>query len=250
MISGLKNGLASLYRRSIRPLLNPLQQQRFKLLWTAWGYRPILSIGTLTLRQRLRLLRHVLGVDWKVLHGHWPGEIARVLATIGEREAKPGEVVVEAGCWQGGSTIKFSWLCRALGYQLLVFDSFEGVEHIPGNDFSGEYAATLAQVRENVSRYGEISVCTFFPGWFAETLAAEPLQVPVQVVYLDCDLAKGTEEVLRGVAATLTTDAAICTQDYHIEEVRVLLDDPGTWNDLGRTLPQVTDEYRNLAILR
>ena len=65
--------------------------------------------------------------------------------------------MVEAGCWQGGSTAKFSIICRIMGFPLYVYDSFQGVEPTDqeGWDFSGEYAASLPTVEANLRRYGE-----------------------------------------------------------------------------------------------
>src|SRR5215510_752808 len=108
MASYILRNVHSLYARWIRPHLSPMQQQRIKLLWTIWGYRPILSIPALSLLERIHLLLRLIRVDLNVQHGHWPGEVARVIKAIGERKARTKEVIVEAGCWQGGSTAKFS----------------------------------------------------------------------------------------------------------------------------------------------
>ena len=107
--------------------------------------------------------------------------MARVCEALASRRARPGELMVEAGCWRGGSTAKFSLLCQMLGYRLAVFDSFKGVEPLTeeekgkGYDFSGEYAATKALVMDNVARYGAPGSCSFHQGWFSETLAGSPL---------------------------------------------------------------------------
>jgi O-methyltransferase len=250
MASSLRRRVHSLYVHWIRPHFSPMQQQRIKLFWTIWGYQPIFSIPTLSLLQRIRLLLRLIRVDLNVQHGHWPGEIARVIRVIGERKARLKEVVVEAGCWQGGSTAKFSIICHLLGYRLLIFDSFEGVEYQPGNDFSGQYAADEALVRKHISVYGEIDVCEFVPGWFADTLAKHPIQNPVRAVYIDCDLAKGTREVLHGVLPSLARDGALCSQDYHIDEVRALLDKNASWEEFHQAKPTIVEQYRNLAVFR
>jgi hypothetical protein len=68
--------------------------------------------------------------------------------------------MVEAGCYQGGSSAKFGIVCEALGYRLHIYDSFEGVEPLTeeeklhGHDFSGEYAVPEALVRSNIGQYG------------------------------------------------------------------------------------------------
>ena len=248
--SSIRRRIHSLYRRLIRPHLSPQWQQRIKLLWTIWGYKSILSIPALSPTQRLGLLGRLIGIDWTLLHAHWPGEIAKVIVAIGRRHAGPGDVVVEAGCWQGGSTAKLSIACHMLGYRLLVFDSFRGVDYQPGNPFSGQYAATLDLVRGNVLAYGEISVCSFFPGWFVDTLAAKPVDQPISVVFVDCDTAKGSYEVLQGIIPSLKKDGIVCSQDYHIGEVRDLLDSRHTWARLGVPPPVQTERYRNVAVFK
>src|SRR5690606_19018518 len=52
-------------------------------------------------------------------------------------QAAPNEpgVLVEAGCFKGGSTAKLSLLAELAGRELVVFDSFEG---LPDNDESGQ----------------------------------------------------------------------------------------------------------------
>ena len=246
MISAIRPYVRSGYQRWLRPRLPRIWQQRVKLLWAGWGYHPVLTIPTLGLSARVSLLFRLLRVDWHVPHAHWPGELARVIKAIGRRRAAPGEVVVEAGCWLGGSTAKLSVICHMLGYKLLVYDSFAGVEPQPGNSFSGRYAATLSTVRRNVSEYGEIRVCEFTPGWFADTLAKRPVRRPVAAAYLDCDLAKGTYEVLQGILPSFVQNGALCSQDYFIREVRALLDGQDVWCRLPR--PKVTGRYRNLAM--
>ena len=245
-----------LYVRWVRPRIqSPIRRQRLKLLWFVWGYWPLLFLR-LGPFEKLSLLRRFLRVDWNVPHAHRPSEIARVCEALASRRARPGEVMVEAGCWRGGSTSKFSLLCQMLGYRLEVFDSFQGVEpltaeeKVKGYDFSGEYAATKALVMDNVARYGAAGSCSFNQGWFAETLARKPLSDPVRVVYIDCDVAKGTFEVLTGVVAQLVTDARVFSQDFHIGPVRELLLDPGTWQRLGVAPPSIEPLCGHLAEIR
>src|SRR5206468_12874062 len=131
--------------------------------------------------------------DWNFPHAHKPREVVAVLRSIAERPVRAGEIVVEAGCWMCGSTAKFSVFCHEFGFELHVYDSFEGVESRTAaegssNDFSGQYRAQLDRVREHVREYGAIEVCHFHKGWFADTLAGQPPQMPVRGVYIDCDL--------------------------------------------------------------
>jgi O-methyltransferase len=247
------------YKRWIRPRISdPIKRQRLNILiYLVWGYWPLLFISNLSLADKLRLLGRFIRIDWNVLLGHWPCEIARICKVLVTRSARPNEVVVEAGCWEGGSAAKFSIICKMLGYQLHIYDSFEGVETMTlkekeqgRTDFSGQFAATERVLRSNLIKYGEIDVCHIHKGWFAETLAVTPVPNPVRIVYIDCDLAKGTYEVLLGVVPNLVKDGWIFSQDYHIEPVQDLLHDPETWKAFGRGLPTIKYLCGKLASLR
>jgi hypothetical protein len=234
-----------------------IHQQRLKLVcWDGWGYWQLLAIRQLTVRQRLYLLRRFLVVDWNVLHAHKPYEISWLSRALAERAAQPEETVVEAGCWQGGSSTKLSILCRMLGYRLEVYDSFKGVEpRAPGDtsssyDFSGEYCMPESVLRGNLEQYGEPDTCSIHPGWFADTLALRPPAKPVRLVYIDCDLAKGTREALVGVVPALAPDSWIFSQDFHIEPVRSYLCSTSTWRELGVDPPNIRRLGPCLAAIR
>ena len=217
--------LRRLYVRRIRPHLgSQLAQQRVRLTFYGWSYLRLLAPSALPVGARLRLVVGCLRTDWVLLHAHRPPEVVAVLRALATRRAEPGEAVVEAGCWTGGATVKLSRACSALGYELWVYDSFAGVEsHVPEEgeyDFTGEYRATADVLRANLARLGVPEVVTIVPGWFADTLLGGQVPPRARVVLIDCDLGKGTEEVLTGVERRLTPDARLFTQDFHIPEVR------------------------------
>ncbi len=220
------------YVRRIRPhLATPLAQQRARLAWQGWAYLRLLGPSALPVRRRLALIGGCLRTDWTLAHAHRPPEIAPVLRAVASRRAEPGEAVVEAGCWRGGATVKLSRACAALGYELWVYDSFEGVEpHVPEEgeyDFTGEYQASPATLRANLERLGEASVVTVVEGWFEDTFGAGPMPDRIRTVLVDCDLAKGTREVLEAVRPHLSPDARLFTQDFHIPEVRTTVESMG-----------------------
>lgn len=257
LLGHVQSGLRRSYVRWIRPHIpQPIHRQRLKLAWFVWGYGPLLTIKSIPLRDRLKLLIRFLRIDWCVLHAHTPLEIALICRALAERPARPGEVVVEAGCWQGGSSAKFSLIGALLGYRLCIFDSFEGVEAMTAKevadsfDFSGSYRAAETTLRSNVALYGRIDVCTIRRGWFADTLAAAPVPNPVRLAFIDCDLAKGTDEVLSGVVPSLVQDGWIFSQDFHIKPVRRLLSSPTTWGRFRRGMPAITQFAERLAGIR
>ena len=224
--------LRRFYVRRVRPhLSSPLAQQRARLAFYGWSYLRLLGSSALTVGDRLRLVGACLRTDWGLEHAHRPPEIVAVLRAIATRPAEPGEAVVEAGCWQGGATVKLSRVCAALGYELWVYDSFAGVEaHVPEEgeyDFTGEYQAPPEVLRANLGRFGTPEPVTVVAGWFSDTLGAGRLPEPIRVVLVDCDLGKGTLEVLEAVRPRLSPDARVFTQDFHIPEVRSVIADLG-----------------------
>jgi O-methyltransferase len=227
--------------RPVRRLLN--------LVWCLAGYGRILS-AQLPLRTRWRLIRSFLRVDSNVARAHQPAEMAEIVRWLASR--KPGgELFVEAGCWKGSSSCKFSHLCEILGYKLMIYDSFAGVEAVDESsemDFSRMYASTREEVAENLRRYGVAARCELIPGWFSESIA-HGAPATVAAAYIDCDLAKGTYEVLSGIIGKLSPDGVVFTQDYHIPVVRNLLHDPNTWRSLGVGQPVIQPLCFNLAAL-
>lgn len=218
-------------------------RQRIRLGWYAPSYLGLLRSSALRPTDRVRLLLVCLRVDWSIEHAHRAPEIVAVLRVLAERTARAGEVVVEAGCWRGGATVKLATACEALGYRLAVFDSFEGVEgHVPEDgefDFSGQYRASAGEVESNLGRFGVTDRCTITPGRFEASMDPDTFTDPVRLALVDCDLGKGTEEVLRGVVPALSGDGVVLTQDFHIPEVRRVLEDAQLWSELGCRPPQV-----------
>lgn len=246
-----------MYIRYVRArITSEISRQRLKLAWFAWGYWPLLFIKTLSVGRRLDLIVRFLKVDWSIEHAHRPSEISAVCTALAERRAVPGEVLLEAGCYLGGSSAKFSIICAGLGYRLCIYDSFEGVEAMSladkagTYDFSGHYAASEEVVQANLRKYGDLSVCSLHKGWFADTLASAPAPHPVRVAYIDCDLAKGTKEALAGIVPSLTKDGWIFSQDFHIDPVVELLTDKNTWLTIGRNEPTIGRLGERLASIR
>jgi len=247
--------LRSVYNKFIRPFLKTsISRQRVKLFWFGWYYSKIFLLPNLTLSQKAYLLKACLRTDWYVPHQHRASEMVDIFSGLSKRPAQPGEIMVEAGCFNGGSTIKFSVICHMLGYKLRVYDSFEGVEKMSedeinetGFNYSGMFAVAEERVRGNVRKYGKVDICSFHKGWFSDTLAIQPLQYPVKVVFIDCDVATGTLDVLKGVVNALTKDAIIFSQDYTIPAVNHLIHNPDTWEKLNVPPPTTIMPTHNMT---
>jgi len=239
----------------IRPhIRTEIGRQRLRLFLFGWGYLPLLGMKEFRVKTRLELIRQFLRIDWHVLHSHRPAEIANICRVLAERRAIPGEVVVEAGCWRGGSSAKLSILCRLLGFRLHVYDSFLGVHAMSDDewehDFSGQYAASEDIVEDTLRRYGEPEICSLHKGWFRDTLAKGAVGHPVRAAYIDCDTADGTLDVLRGVVPNLVADGIVFSQDMHLPTVRELLSSSRTWVDLRRGTPRVIRPCTKLGVFR
>lgn len=247
MANRLDRTFRHFYVRWIRPRVGRvIARQRIKLLYFGWSYVPILFMTFIP--RRLALVAAFLAADWTVPAAHRPSEIAAICR--GFRHVPANTVMVEAGCWQGASSVKFSHLCRRFGLRLHIYDSFEGVEVVRegGYNFSGEYASPESVLREHLRRRGVPEVCDIHPGWFSDTLAKEP-PAPVSIAYVDCDIAKGTRDALAGIVRGLAPHGIVYTQDFHVASVRRLLADPRTWRDLGCEPPIVRRLAGNLAVL-
>lgn len=161
--------------------------------------------------------------------------------------------MVEAGCWKGGSSTKFSTICKSAGIRLWIFDSFEGVSAEDAKNewegFAGQYASPEHVLMKNLDLYGEPSVCSVSKGWFSDTLAKEPVPHPIRLAYIDCDLSEGTFEAMKGIVPSLNQDAVIFTQDFHIDPVRNMLLDPLACARLDRGTPDITRLGEYLAMI-
>ncbi len=178
---------------------------------------------------RLRFLGRILKISREVPSPHNHHEILRIIRTILRLPRDVKGCIVEAGCFKGGSTAKFSLGARLAGRELVVFDSFQG---LPANDEAmpaGDYRGSLEEVKSNVARYGALEVCRFVEGWFEDTMPH--LSEPVAVVYMDTDLASSTRTCLKYLYPRLQPGGVIFSQDGHFKSVVDLLRDEVFWRD-------------------
>jgi hypothetical protein len=76
----------------------------------------------------------------------------------------------EFGCFKGYSSSMLSFACQQLGITMHVFDSFEGLPPSDGSGYeAGQYAGSLDEVCENVTRFGAAGSVQFHKGFFADT---------------------------------------------------------------------------------
>ena len=197
------------------------------------------GIPGLTSVQTSHLLRRMQAASDNLVCGHGEEELLRVaIAIAGTPPDVPG-VVVECGCWKGGSSAKLSVAAGLTGRQFFVFDSFQGLPSnaqgpsrtIHGQAVSfpeGEYVGTIEEVRDNVRKYGDISVTTLVPGWFEDTLPS--FSMPLAVAYLDVDLVTSTQTCIKYLWPCLSPGGVIFSQDGHITAVLEALEDELSWD--------------------
>ena len=119
--------------------------------------------------------------------------------------------VIECGCFKGGSTANLSLVCSLVGRKLIVCDSFAGlpapdnldrVHELPFRGTKcvydkGQLEGPLAEVQENIRKYGCLSSCEFVKGYFKDTLSKLDRQFVFG--FLDVDLHQSLRECLDAV---------------------------------------------------
>jgi len=163
--------------------------------------------------------------------------------------------VVECGCYAGGSSAKLSIVAKAVGRQLLVFDSFEGLpvvdsfnlrdKHLRRSEewasdwTAGRYAARMDEVKGNISQFGEIDVCDFFKGWLCDTLNEENLPPDVAFAFTDVDIPSSARDCLVGLWPHLTDLGIYVSHDAAWVKVLKVLHDRKLWEEQFKSYPPI-----------
>lgn len=150
--------------------------------------------------------------------------------------------IVECGCYKGGSTANLSLAASLTDRPLAVFDSFEGMptpdlddrqhvlvasEQVHTYD-AGAWRATYDEARANVERYGDISVCEFYPGMFDETMPEYGGQVAL--AFLDVGLRASAEDAIEFLWPQLCDGCYLFTHEAKHMEIATLFFDHDWWN--------------------
>jgi hypothetical protein len=171
--------------------------------------------------------------------------------------------VVECGCYLGGSTATLSTACRKAGRKLHAFDSFCGLPEPGAEDVShtilsdseihrytkGAFAGSLDTVKTNVSRFGAIGSCEFWPGYFEDTLPQFKEQVAV--AFCDVDLVGSLKTCIRYLWPLIPDGGVLFTHEAHHLEVAKLFYDDSWWNSvLQTTAPGLVGSGSGLGLRR
>ncbi len=203
--------------------------------------------------ERKALVDRIVRIHAEMRCAHTHEEIIQVLSAILALPESAQGVIVEAGCFKGGSTAKLSIAAKMTNRKLVVFDSFEGIptppahesdvpnvlnregvveHHIPGN-----YAGGLEEVKENVRRYGEIEVCEFVQGWFDQTMPT--FKTPVATAFVDVDLQASEATCFTHLYPLLVPGQSIFSHDGHLAPCVALMDDPEFWKTVDAPAPKI-----------
>ena len=170
-------------------------------------------------------------------------------------------VLVECGCYKGGSTVNLSLVAAACGRELHVFDSFEGLPEPDSIDAGhvvvaeqsvstyerGAYAGTLNEVTRNVQRFGAPDACRFHRGYFSDTLPG--FDEPVAFAYLDVDLASSEKECLHRLWPLLVPGGFVFTDEAHHLEIAQLFFDRHWWtSELHTAAPGLVGAGNGLGL--
>lgn len=146
-------------------------------------------------------------------------------------------VIVECGCWKGGSTANLSLVAGIVRRKLFVFDSFEGLPEPSEEDrvhllpllrekhiySKGSWKGELSEVVDNVRRYGCVEACEFIKGYFDQTL---PLfDYPVVFAFIDVDLEESVKTCLKYLWPKLLEGCYLFTHEaQHLEISKIFFD--------------------------
>lgn len=192
------------------------------------------------LKIKIGIVKQLYWINLNIESPHTQQEMLAFIQTILALPQNSKGVVVEAGCFKGSSTAKFSLAAHLAGKKLVVFDSFQGIpennEPHDKNIFGaaavfnkGDYKGSLDEVKSNIARFGVIDACEFIPGWFEDTMP--DFYKPVAAVYIDVDLASSTRTCLKYLYPLLSTNGVLYSQDGHLPLVLDVFNDDVFWQE-------------------
>jgi len=249
--ASVKRGPGSLYR-SFKSLEYLATRDRRAALELALARDlPGVSIGA-----RLGLIRRFVRATNAVRGYHTLTEMLRIARAILARAGR-NPVVLEAGCGYGASTAKLSLAVQLARGSLIACDSFQGIpenaerhELLDGRKTEfrpGAFRGNLASVRRTVETWGALDVCRFEKGWFEDVLPR--LDVDLDVVVLDVDLAESTRTCVKELWPRLRSDGILFSLDGQLRATHELLADAGFWRDEVGCEPPVVEGLGSSKIL-
>jgi hypothetical protein len=187
------------------------------VVFLLWNPR-IDKASEMTWPRKVRLARRLLRTTRNVETGtSYKAHLAMATKLLEMPPSVEG-VVVECGCYLGGSTANLSIICDAVGRDLIVYDSFEGLPAPePGDIYAtpegeGAYRGDLEVVQDHVRRFGVLERCTFRKGWFSDTLPHHT--EPVALCFLDVDWQSSLHDCIQNLWPKLTDKGYVFIDEY------------------------------------
>jgi len=170
--------------------------------------------------KRAHLAGQVLWIHLRIPCIHAPGELLAIIEEVVTLPASMPGVIVECGCYQGGSTAKLSLAARIANRQLIVCDSFQGLPQPGMSDRvdekeafqSGDFASRLEEVERNVRRHGNPDVVRYVLGWYQETLD-QLSGIDIACVFLDVDLEESITVCLHKLWKSISPGCKVFVHD-------------------------------------
>jgi O-methyltransferase len=181
----------------------------------------------------------------------WQQQLLLVQEVFSVPKSLKGDVI-EWGCYNGASTAILSLACALTKRRLYVCDSFEGFpEPDPAEKYEihghsedyyiwerGEFSSEggLEQVKRNIEKFGDISVCTFVKGFFKDTLRELNTESLV-LVFEDADIESSVRDCLLYLWPKLQYGCKFfCHEAWSINVVSLFYDKKW-WNSTFATPP-------------
>ena len=195
------------------------------------------SVG---LRTKLRLLRSMRRNSSQPGSASVFFEHVMMVTRLLQVPATVEGAVAEFGCFKGFSTSTLSLACALVKRRLIVFDSFEGLP-APEVDVinldsgrkipyaQGQFAGTLEEVKGNVSRFGDLSVCEFVKGYFDATLPHRDASEKFVMIFEDADLPESVRTVLTWTWRKLQDGCTFFCHEARDREVVEMFFDRNWW---------------------
>ena len=150
-------------------------------------------------------------------------------------------VVVECGCFQGGSATNLSLVCKIVGRDLILYDSFEGLPPAEKGDryanemTVGAFAGSLETVKRNITERGAIEVCTFRKGWFKDTLPHHTEDIVLMM--LDVDFQASLHDCLLNLWPRLRHYGLVFIDEYVLVDYCAVFFSERYWKTYFDTTP-------------
>lgn len=157
--------------------------------------------------------------------------------------------IVECGSYKGGSAANLSLVAALCGRRMEVFDSFGGLPAPSDDDRThtvlhrgelhtyekGAWSGTLKEVKDAITKYGAIQVCSFNVGYFETTLPG--FHRSATFVFADVDLRDSVDTCVRYLWPLLSDGGYFYTHEAAHMEIASLFFDREWWRSTLDTEP-------------